>query len=85
MTSSDDGEVENTVTGQRSRRTRARVSEKVGAVLAIADPISCHALCWHPVTGKPLSDCPKVGSSTVRLTSGTSAAMNASWDARGPW
>ena len=27
----------------------------------------------------------KVGSSTVRLTSGTSAAMNASWDARGPW
>ena len=33
-TSSDDGEVEKTAMGQRSWRTKARVSEKVGAVLA---------------------------------------------------
>ena len=33
-TSLDDGEVEKTVTGQRSWRTKASVSEKVGAVFA---------------------------------------------------
>ena len=34
MTSSEDGDVEKTVTGQSCWRTKARVSEKVGADLA---------------------------------------------------
>jgi hypothetical protein len=53
-----------------------------GASAAATSP---HALSSHPVTGKPLSDAPTVGSMTVRLMSDTSAEMNASCDASGPW
>jgi hypothetical protein len=53
-----------------------------GAGAAATSP---HALSRQPVTGKPLADAPTVGSMSVRPMPDTSAEMNASCDASGPW